>query len=119
MDFKTMLQVQDPEVFMKCAAVIHGATSAIDNMTGKPFLIKCAPYYDTIVTSIGTGMTCALAKIFDVAITEEMAKEKYKSVLQAIDKGTFIMKIGRACTEDGGWSVAADFYNRKCSEYAF
>ena len=108
-----MLQTQYPEAFRKCAAVIHEAVSAIDRTIGKPPLIKFTPCYSTIITSIGTGMTCALAKIFNVEITEGKAKEHFRSALQVAQKGPFGMEISRPYIEEAGWSVANDLYNIK------
>lgn len=113
MDFKIMLQTQDPEAFKRCAAVIHESVSAIEHMIDKPPLIKFTPCYSTIISSIGTGMTCALAKIFNVEITEGIAKEHFRSALQAIEKEAFIKNIGIPCVEEVGWRVAADFFNQQ------
>ena len=116
----------------KCHAVIHTAAVAATAGGASPIPISDA----VVISSVQVGMIVALGKIFEISISESVAKSIISvSITQAAGKSIFtnllklvpginllVCFIGGAVagsmTEALGWLVADDFYRISIGENA-
>lgn len=115
--------------YNECHGIIHAASAACAGVgTG----LAQIPLSDTaVITPIQVGMIIALGKVFDLEITESMAKASLASATIAV-MGRVISQVligwlpgvgniinastAAALTEAVGWAMAGDFAKQAASK---